>query len=179
MAIDEIWKPVVGYEGYYEVSNLGRVRSIDRTIVDKKGMTKKLHGHMRMQQKQRNGYYSLILTRGGKSKRLLVHRLVGTAFVPNPNNLPEINHKDETRDNNRADNLEWCDRSYNNVYGERLKKQIKRQSKPVKQMLNGDVIAVYPSAMEASRKTGITQGGISGCCRGELKTSGGYQWALA
>lgn len=179
MSSSEIWKPIIGYEDYYEVSNLGRIRAVDRTITDKNGREKKLHGHMMLQQKQRNGYYSVMLTRGGKKKRISVHRLVGTAFVPNPGNLPEINHKDETRDNNCADNLEWCDRSYNNVYGAKLTNQVKRQSKPVKQMLNGITIAVYPSAMAAYRATGVSQGGISGCCRGELKTSGGYQWALA
>lgn len=179
MSSSEIWKPIIGYEDYYEVSNLGRIRAIDRTITDKNGREKKLHGHMMLQQKHRNGYYSVMLTRGGKQKRFSVHRLVGTAFVPNPDNLPEINHKDETRDNNCADNLEWCDRSYNNVYGAKLTNQIKRQSKPVKQMLNGITIAVYPSAMAACRATGVSQGGISGCCRGELKSSGGYQWALA
>lgn len=107
--MDEIWKPVVGYEGLYEVSNLGRVRSIRRNkILNLK--------------KERDGYIRISLCSNGVEKMYQVHRLVAKAFIPNPDNLPQINHKDEVKSNNVVDNLEWCTVAYNNSYGTRLQR---------------------------------------------------------
>lgn len=179
MGAMETWRPVHGYEGYYEASNMGRIRSVPRTVKCKNGAVKRYEsGLMHPSKHYKNGYMSVMLSRDGKPKRMLVHRLVAQAFVPNPSGLPEINHKDENKENNAASNLEWCDRSHNMTHNGLSKRTHVKQSKPVKQIKEGKVVAVYPSAMAASRATGITQGGISGCCRGELKTSGGYQWAL-
>ena len=175
----ETWKPVIGYEGLYEVSDLGRVRSVDRTVPNGGRGEKRLSGKVLRLKKDRNGYMSVMLSRNGKQTRYRVHRLVAKAFVPNANGYDEVNHKDETRANNMAANLEWCTRQYNNTYGTLQERAHRLTSKPVKQIKDGRVIATYPSAMEAARKTNGTQGGISGCCRGELKSSGGYQWELA
>ena len=112
---EEIWRPIVGYEGLYEVSSYGRVRSLDRYV---KGKSYRLHkGKVLSPGKNSRGYLSAVLSYNGKHKAITVHRLVAETFLPNPDNLPEINHKDEDKTNNSVDNLEWCDRSYNNNYG--------------------------------------------------------------
>ena len=113
---NEIWRPVRDFEGLYEVSNLARVRSVDRSITAVyKGTiyTRTIKGKILRQRKIHKGYCAITL----KNKSLFIHRIVAEAFVPNPDNLPEINHKDENKANNHPCNLEWCDRGYNNEYG--------------------------------------------------------------
>ena len=114
----EEWRPIVGYEGLYEVSNTGQVRSLDR--YDNRNCFRK--GKVLSPGKNTKGYLFVILTCNGKRKTINVHRLVTEAFLPNPDNLPEINHKDEDKTNNSVDNLEYCDRSYNINYGSRKDK---------------------------------------------------------
>ena len=120
--IEEIWKPVIGYEGLYEVSNTGRVRSLDMYV--KNGhCSYRLHkGKVLSPSKNTDGYLQVGLCCNGKYKKCLVHRLVSQAFLPNPDNLPEVNHKDEDKTNNRVENLEFCDRKYNLNYGSRQDK---------------------------------------------------------
>ncbi len=118
-------RPVVGYEGYYEVDNCGRVYAIDRTIhVEDHGRIydKSLKGGAMKQHVHSGGYKVVCLTRDGKTKILFVHRIVAMAFLPNPENLPCINHKDEDKTNNFVDNLEWCSYQYNNAYGSKPRK---------------------------------------------------------
>ena len=109
----EKWKPIVGYEGLYEVSNMGRVRSLDH--VDRLGRV--IKGKLRKEQKSSNGYRQVCLSKNGQHKIALIHRLVASAFIDNPKRLPEVNHIDENKTNNIASNLEWCTRKYNNQYG--------------------------------------------------------------
>lgn len=116
---DEEWRPVVGYEGYYEVSNLGTVRGIDR--YDCKG--RRIKGKVLQKKVEHTGYVSTVLTRNGKPKSYKVHRLVAEAFIPNPDNLPQVNHKDEDKSNNTVWNLEWCTEKYNRNYGTATKRQ--------------------------------------------------------
>ena len=180
----EIWKDIAGYEGIYAVSNLGRVRSLDRYVqcVDSvryyKGRIMKLH-------KQRNGYLQVCLRISGKHEQALVHRLVAEAFIPNHGQLPCVNHKDENKENNNADNLEWCTQKYNNHYGEGNKTRcrnardgaINKLAKPVLQYsLDGKLLDEYYSAMEAGRQNHCSQAGISNCCNGKQKTAYGYVW---
>ena len=114
---EEIWRPIVGYEGLYEVSSYGRVRSLDRYV---KGKSYRLHkGKVLSPGKNSRGYLSAVLSYNGKHKAITVHRLVAEAFLPNPDNLPEVNHKDEDKTNNRVENLEWCNHKYNMNYGTR------------------------------------------------------------
>ena len=170
----EIWKPVVGYEGLYEVSNLGRVKSL------KYGKERILRPAT-----DSNGYHQVNLCKDGKVKMYLVHRLVAQAFIPNPHNLPIINHKDERVDNNRVENLEWCTAEYNNNYGTHNAKVAKANlnhpsmSKPVLQFtLDGQLVREWPSVREAQRLGGFDQGHISSCCSGryKYKTHKGFIW---
>lgn len=122
---DEIWKPISGYEGYYEVSTLGRVRGVDRTrrMVSKKGLehTAFVKGVTIKPHYDSRGCYQIVgLNKNGKHHTRLVHRLVAETFIPNQDNLPEVNHIDEDKTNNAVSNLEWCDHLYNNRYGTKL-----------------------------------------------------------
>lgn len=107
----EDWKPIEGYEGFYEVSNLGRVRSLPRVT-----RSNILKGTILKPNITPYGYQQICLCRNGIRKQHKIHRLVANAFIPNPNNLPAINHKDWNTSNNNVDNLEWCDTQYNNSH---------------------------------------------------------------
>ena len=120
--IEEIWRSIECYEGLYEVSNTGQVRSLDRYVKGKGKSYRLQKGKMLSPIKNKDGYLQVNLCCNGKYKIFLVHRLVTKTFIPNPDNLPEVNHKDEDKTNNSVDNLEWCDRSYNNNYGTRKDK---------------------------------------------------------
>lgn len=178
--IGEVWRPVKGYEGLYEVSSFGRIKSLPRNgTVNKE--------YIMIGSIQKNGYKGVILSKNGKKKRVTVHRIVAEEFIPNPLNLPCVNHKSEIKTDNRVENLEWCDWGYNARYGTRgeriskVQKNRKDQSKPVLQYsMNGVYIGNYPSAKEAHRITGINYGNIKSCCKvGKPKTAGGYIWKYA
>ena len=181
---EEIWKPVVGWEGLYEVSNLGNVRSVDRTI-ERKGYSVQNRNGKNIYQRTQYGYKRVKLCKGGVNKSKMVHRLVAEAFIPNPQSLPFINHKDEVRGNNRVENLEWCTRLYNMRYGNCIKNirnshiNNPKLSKPVAKCdLDGKILETYPSQAEAARKNGLFQSRISNCCIGKKKcvTHGGFKW---
>lgn len=119
--VREEWKDIVGYENLYQVSNLGNVKSLDKVIMRKHGERLTVRGRV-LKPMITKGYCYVRLTDCGNWKNERIHRLVAQAFIPNPNNLPEVNHKDENKLNNRADNLEWCTHNYNLNYGQRAKK---------------------------------------------------------
>ena len=122
----EIFRKIDGYQ-YYEVSNLGRVRSLDHYVEGKDGVTKFFKGRLLRSSLAGEGYPSVMLTQNGVQKRITIHRLVAKAFIPNPSNLPCVNHKNEVKTDNIVENLEWCDYEYNNNYGtkpERLSKSM-------------------------------------------------------
>lgn len=111
--MEEVWKDIKGYEGKYQVSNLGRIKSLSyRNTGISKILVPKIN----------KGYYEIGLYLNGIRKMFFVHRLVALTFIPNPNNLPQINHIDEDKTNNCVDNLEWCTQAYNNIYGTRLER---------------------------------------------------------
>lgn len=120
----EAWKDIVGYEGLYQVSNLGRVKSLPKYHYSTERILKQTVN-------KRDGRLSVMLVGRGKNKRVNVHRLVGIAFVENSNNYKELNHKDENPQNNRSDNLEWCDRKYNMNYGTTPERLNEKNKKPV------------------------------------------------
>ena len=181
--MEEIWKDIKGYEGLYQVSNLGRVKSLDKIIVtiDRKNRCQK--GKILKLQISKYGYNVITLWNNNISKQFKVHRLVAIAFIPNPNNLPQINHIDEDKLNNKIDNLEWCTALENNHHSNIAKRRhlagTEASKKPVSQYeINGTLVANYESASEASRKIGKPQGrsSICKCCNGQLNTYNGYIW---
>lgn len=163
MNINEQWRPVKGFEGLYEVSNLGRVKSL------KYGKEKILKP-----EKTKKGYLFVILYRNRKRKFFKVHRLVATAFLPNPEGLPEVNHRDEDKTNNVVSNIEWCDRRYNMNYGtlqERISSALTNhpaRSKSVEASKYEDFREIelfFASTAEAGRN-GYAQSNVAACCRG-------------
>ena len=172
----EEWRDIKGYEGKYMVSNLGRVKSLNYSNTGKEGILNARDNG--------KGYLRVILWKDGKDKKYRINRLVAQAFIPNPDNLPEVNHKDEDKTNNRVENLEWCDRSYNVNYGTRNKKAGKKiaekRSKPVFSVnKESGLIMWWQSASEAEKCTGIDHSSISKCCKGKKKSIGGYYWFYA
>ena len=122
--IEEIWRPIDGYEGFYEVSNMGFIRSLDRFVSNGSDHKRLRKGKIIKMWPNSKGYMRCQLSYNNDKKFYLVHRLVAEAFIQKVDGLSEINHKDEDKTNNSVDNLEWCDRKYNNNYGNRLKKVI-------------------------------------------------------
>lgn len=122
---EEIWRPIDGYEGLYEVSNTGLIRSLDRFV----GNRNRIKGKILSIKIEKTGYCSVALFKYGKMKRYLVHRLVAKTFIPNTEGLPQVNHRDENKRNNRVDNLEWCDSKYNINYGSRTQRSINTKVK--------------------------------------------------
>ena len=159
----EVWKPVVGLENRYEVSNFGECRSIDRLIIDRRG--RKMHLKGRQIKPYLGEYVEYVLKHpDGKQHLHTGHRMVAEAFIPNPDNLPCVNHKDENKYNNSVDNLEWCSYSYNARYNGNSK----RIGMKMKGRLPHNCIAVidvesgvsYPSISEASRRTGVSSAAV-------------------
>lgn len=168
------WRIVEEFPNY-EVSENGQIKN--RTT-----------GHIKAQRIKNNGYVITDLSRNGEVKTVHIHRLVAEAFIPNPYNLPEINHKDQDKTNNNVENLEWCDRIYNNNYG--YKNELMLETRKMKNCINapqaiqqidksGNIIATYPSMREAERQTGINNTRISAVCRGRSRQAGGYIWKKA
>lgn len=123
--MEEIWKDIEGYEGFYQVSNKGRIRSLDRIVKSDTRSSQFLKGSIKsLIQNKSTNYITVSLTKFGKTKSFYVHRLVAKAFIPNQDNLPQVNHKDESRTNNCVENLEWCDSKYNNNYGTKVDRLI-------------------------------------------------------
>ena len=186
-AVPVVRKPVVGYEGYYEVDQLGRVFSVDRVIsVDDNGRKyeKPIAGKQMKQSLKNKGYKIVSLTKDGKTKMAYVHRLVAEAFIPNPDNLPMVNHKDEDKTNNFLENLEWCTAKYNCNYGTGIKRhadKIKgRESEKriavIQRSIDGAFINLHSSVKEAAASVNGTTGAISAACNGRRKTAYGYLW---
>ena len=174
---DEIWRDIKGYEGLYQVSNMGRVKSLARVIMRKNG--KKYSIKERILKPQRElGYLRVNLyDSSGKMKRLRVHRLVCEAFHENPENKPCVNHIDENKANNVASNLEWCTVAENNNHGTHNARVAKIQSKPVGQYTrDGKLVKIWQSATEVQRQLGFTKQNISQAARGKQKTTYGYVW---
>lgn len=182
----EIWKDIKDYEGYYQASNFGRIRSLDRVVevsILGRIYERILKGRILKTEVDKYGYHFLELSKNGIKKRKSVHRLVAETFIPNPNNLPQVNHKNEDKSNNCVWNLEWCTQPYNTNYGTRneriAKKQINdhKKSKQVFQYtLNNELVNIWLSISECGRN-GYGIGSVSRCCNGIQNTHKGYKWS--
>ena len=174
----EFWQDIPGYEGYYMSSTYGRIKSLERVVLNsnlKYGLYS-VKEHILTPIMHKDGYFFVGLHKNGKKKIISIHRLVGLTFLFNPNKLPCINHKSEVKTENQVWNLEWCTVEYNNNYGAAISKRVEKQSKPVIQYdLNGNFISEYPSTNSVSN-FGFQQAKVSDCCRGERKTHKGYVW---
>lgn len=159
----EEWRDIEGFEGKYMASNTGKVKSLN---YNKTGKEKILEGV-----DYGYGYLYVVLYKDGKGKPCRINRLVAMAFIPNPDNLPEVNHKDKIRTNNNVENLEWCTSQYNVEYS---------QAKAVIGINKvSGLIVEFPSAHEASRQTNINRGNISSCLIGKRNSAGGFYWIYA
>ena len=185
---NEVWKPISGYEGLYEVSNLGRVKSLERTMQNH-GKRQLVPERILRPGRAGNGYYTVALNRDSVSVSHCIHVLVATAFVEGRTDEKcVVNHKDETRDNNIASNLEWCTPAYNTSYGTarqrgmetiRKNKSWNKPPKAVELIKGGNVVASYYSINEAARETGYNACTICGQCKGNKSKRPGYQWRYA
>ncbi len=174
--MQEIWKDVVEYEGLYQVSNLGNVRSLDR-VEQCNGTFRQRKGTYMSKKSDKNGYLTVGLRDGFSQKFKKVHRLVAEAFIENPKGLPQVNHKDEDKTNNSSDNLEWCDSKYNVQYGTGIQRRSVQKRKCVVQCdLRGAVLREFVSVTEAAKSINKETTAISGCCKGIRKTAYGYVW---
>ena len=170
---EEVWRDVKGYEGLYQVSNMGRVKSLERK--DRFGRV--IKERILEPAVTHNGYLRVGLHVDGKRKMLRVHRLVCEAFHENPDNKSEVNHVNEDKTDNRACNLEWSTRTENCNHGSRNERVAKALSKPIGQFsLDGKLIKVWQSACEARRQTGFDQGCVGAVGRGKFKQAYGFIW---
>lgn len=196
----EIWKDIEGYEGYYQVSNCGRVKSVFRIIIRRNGTPFSVNEIILKPSKSQDGYLCVSMRKNFKAKGTSIHRLVAQAFISNPLKLPEINHKDENKENNKMDNLEWCTRSYNTSYGtfqERrkrntdwkkiaqkrnykdisLKRSLKIQLAVMQYDLQGNLIKEYISVSSAAKTLGLKcSENIRHSCSGTSKSAYGFVW---
>lgn len=182
----EIWKDILGYEGYYQISSYGRIKSVERKVV------KKMFGNTRIVKSKictvlysKQGYCRVRLSKEGKNIKYLIHRLVALAFIPNPENKPQVNHKDGNKSKNHKNNLEWATRSENMQHASKILKKVFGKNEKGKNWYsangianpaskkvnmfdkNGNLLGEYNSAWEAEEKNGLTHGMVSQYCNGK------------
>lgn len=183
----EIWKDIIGYEGLYQVSNLGNVKSLKKKSINRHGWIRILPELIMIQKISNNGYKRVGLVKNGHQKQISVHRLVTIAFIENKNNKPCVNHKDGNKLNNNVDNLEWVTISENSLHSTRVlcklhntKGDKDSQSKCVYQIsaIDGKVIMKFGSVREAERETGIDRAFIGKCANGIYAKAKGYVWSF-
>ncbi len=171
--MQEEWKGIRGYEGIYEVSSFGRIRSVSRIEKDSLGREKPVTGKILSPYILNSGYKGIRL----RNKSFLVHRIVALAFVPNPEGKPQVNHKDENKLNNCANNLEWLTKHENEHYGTAIQRRAANQSKKVYQYsLEGKLVKIWKSTVEC-KKNGFNRTAIWFCCTGKHSQHKGYKWS--
>lgn len=169
---DEVWKDVTGYENHYMVSNKGRVRALGGITVRK----------ILPKYKNKDGYMFVVLTQNKNQKCYKVHRLVAQEFIPNPENKPQVNHKNGIKADNSVENLEWCTAKENSEHyhhilcGKPILPKKPKKQKKILQIIGQEIINEYDSIADAEWQTFISKQSISQCIRGRQKTAGGYKW---
>lgn len=175
-----IWKPYPEYP-FIEANQFGEIRTIDRTITDKNGVKRFVKGRVLKQSPSSKGYLKVCVSVKGKDLTLLVHRVVASCFLPNPDNLPQVNHKDNNPKNNSVNNLEWCTGEYNNAYKEKYGKSAAEVSgRPVfaVNLKTGGVLR-FVSQREAARHLGVSVGNVNDVLKGRRSQTGGYWFCYA
>lgn len=181
----ELWQDINGYKGYYQISNYGNVRSLDRPVYTIAGKGYRIvKGKLIKGSVNNSGYKMVVLKKENKPKGLTIHRLVALHFIPNPNGFPDVNHKDENKFNNSFENLEWVSHEYNMNYGERAERSSRKlrntrllsnNGRAVK-IINLDTKEIFNTILEASIKYNIGRDSISQCCRNKSNSAGSYKW---
>jgi hypothetical protein len=187
--MEEIWKPVLGYEDYYEVSTYGNVRSVNRIIINSNGIKFNYKSRKLKPASNKDGYLQVGLSKNCKTNSYCIHQLEAIAFIPNPENKPTVNHKDGIKINNYIDNLEWATKSEQTIHALKHNLRIMPNawigkfgskhgaSKKVSQYTKDNIfIANYGSMIEAGNINNIDASLISGVCKGKKRTAGGYIW---
>lgn len=184
----EVWKDVEGYEGYYQVSNLGRVRSLDRTVKQQEGFTQNIKGNIKDITPRKDGYIQITLYKNNKGERHYIHRLVAKAFIRNPKGFEIINHIDEKPSNNYYKNLEWCDHQYNLTYGDKVERVTNSEGYKIRtQKLRKPIYVIdkegnrkwYDSLTSAARELNLDTASITACLKGRNQTHKGYSYEYA
>lgn len=176
--MSEIWRDIEGYERLYQISNLGRVKSLKRNTA---------HNRIMKPKKDKYGYLYIGLCKNGELSYKKIHRLVARAFIPNYNNLPQINHIDGNKTHNCVSNLEWCDASYNQKHAYRLGlskswmkgkfgKDCKFSRKVYQYSLDGHLLKIWNSISDVNRELDIPVPNVVRSCKEDTRTAGGYKW---
>lgn len=187
--MNEIWKDIKGYENLYQVSNMGRVKSLERIIIRCDNKTQTIKEKILKTRIGNNGYYTIILSKKGEIKKIDIHRLIAIAFIPNPDNKPCIDHINGDRTDNRIENLRWVTQKENINNPISISKMKKNHhlkntfgaehplSKPILQFtLDGKLVRKWDSAVDIKKELGFNNCHISSCCNGKRKTANGYIW---
>lgn len=173
----EIWKDINEFNGLYQISNFGRVKSLSRWHKNNSNTGYMSKEKIIKPRINRDGYLQVCLYKEGKSYTRNVHILVAKAFIPNPLNLPQVNHKNENKLDAKVNNLEWCTRKYNMNYGTRTIRSAQKRSKRVFQYTkDGRLVKEWPS-LQSCNEFGFNFKNISACCKGKRKTHKGYKWS--
>ena len=162
---NEIWKDIPEYENLYKISSIGRVMSLNYLNTGKEKILKP--------RKEGKGYLKVTLSKEGEKKDFKIHRLVAQSFLDNPDNLPQINHRNEDKKDNRVENLEYCDAKYNNNFGTHTQRMAKAKSISVICVETGKI---YQSARDIQRQLVFNQSNISKCCMDKYKSAYGFHW---
>ena len=179
---NEVWKDIPNYEGIYKASNFGRIKMVKRTLIDSLGKKINKKEHI-LKPRTGNRYYMIALYKNGKREDLLLHRVIAQTFIPNPENKPFVNHKDENCFNNCSDNLMWCTQKENMNWGtinERMSKNSKSKRKVNQYDMDGNYIKTWDCMTDFFKSKNMPfKTGIIECCKGNIKSYMGYKWKYA
>lgn len=171
--VKEIWKDIKNYEKLYQVSNLGRVKSLKKQIIRSNNYKQTFQEKILTPSLSKNGYLTVALCDKGKQKTFTIHRLVAETFIKNKNNHKCVNHKDENKLNNNVNNLEWCTYKYNNQYNDKMSH---RRIKVNQYSKDNRFIKQWDGLINIEKELNINRNNITTVCKGKRKTAGGYIW---